>query len=404
MKKSTDNYGVKGNMGNKAMRLLIDSTVKGSKAALRKSRNSGKKYSRGSIQNWTPTHDKQQSARGVAEQKDNDKLVFATDDFSEYSRVKFLKRLLKNGKSLTYMDSFNVKIPADKWPGILKALNKLHKGITTVAVNSATMVTHGEEFMMESSHNQGRNAGISWVSLYASTKKALRKSLKIINQCSNMERVITVHWIYDKQGSHITTSERFNETVDQSLYPYIKDFDSFAKRFWESKSNILILQGDPGTGKTTFIKHLLEYSRREAYVTYDASILATDSPFASFMGDTRASSFVIEDADTLLKPREDGNDMISRFLNIGDGIISLRDKKLIFSTNLKNIDDIDPALTREGRCFDIINFRHLTLDEAKVIAKNRSLSEPEAGKKDYTLAELFNQKVVQPKRAFGFIP
>jgi ATP-dependent 26S proteasome regulatory subunit len=48
--------------------------------------------------------------------------------------------------------------------------------------------------------------------------------------------------------------------------------------------------------------------------------------------------------------------MMHRFLNVGDGLVTTKGKKLIFSTNLPSIRDVDSALVRPGRCFDILNF------------------------------------------------
>ncbi len=51
----------------------------------------------------------------------------------------------------------------------------------------------------------------------------------------------------------------------------------------------------------------------------------------------------------MMKPRAGGNQRLHRFLNIADGIASAHGKKIIFSTNLPNIHDIDEALVRPGR-------------------------------------------------------
>jgi ATP-dependent 26S proteasome regulatory subunit len=42
---------------------------------------------------------------------------------------------------------------------------------------------------------------------------------------------------------------------------------------------------------------------------------------------------------------------MSRFLNISDGLIKLPNKKLVFTTNVTNFENIDSALLRPGRCF-----------------------------------------------------
>ena len=110
---------------------------------------------------------------------------------------------------------------------------------------------------------------------------------------------------------------------------------------------------------------------------------------------------VIEDADNFLKSRSDGNTMMHRFLNVGDGLISVRGKKLIFSTNLPSVRDVDPALIRPGRCFDVITFDNYTLEQAEQISKKLDVSfDRKENKSDkYSLAEIFfKQKNSNPKQ------
>jgi ATP-dependent 26S proteasome regulatory subunit len=94
-----------------------------------------------------------------------------------------------------------------------------------------------------------------------------------------------------------------------------------------------------------------------------------------------------------LKARSDGNTMMHRFLNVGDGLVTTKGKKLIFSTNLPSIRDVDPALIRPGRCFDVLSFDQLNGDEAAKLADKLGVTyETKSGGK-YSIAEIFNKKV-----------
>jgi ATP-dependent 26S proteasome regulatory subunit len=139
-----------------------------------------------------------------------------------------------------------------------------------------------------------------------------------------------------------------------------------------------------------------------AIVSYDSAILEKDSFFARFIeGDE--TIMVLEDSDAFLKSRSDGNTMMHRFLNVGDGLVTTKGKKMIFSTNLPSIRDIDSALVRPGRCFDIITFDTLKQEEADLLAKR--LDAKLDGTQDrWSIAEVFNKQTNKPKdRKMGFI-
>ena len=78
---------------------------------------------------------------------------------------------------------------------------------------------------------------------------------------------------------------------------------------------------------------------------------------------------VVEDADLLLRPRSAGNAYMQQLLNETDGANSNELRKVVFTTNQASLDDIDPALYRDGRCFGVIDFRNLTPEEAVIARK-----------------------------------
>jgi ATPase family associated with various cellular activities (AAA) len=132
----------------------------------------------------------------------------------------------------------------------------------------------------------------------------------------------------------------------------------------------------PGTGKTRLIRAILgEMSRRkgeqaECLYTGDMKALESDGIFVKFITGTH-DAFVVEDADHLLKPRADGNQHLHRFLTIADGVVRSQGRKIIFSTNLPNIGDLDEALIRPGRCFARARAKPHHRGSARSGARNR---------------------------------
>jgi hypothetical protein len=203
-----------------------------------------------------------------------------------------------------------------------------------------------------------------------------------------------IEWVYSPDGNSVTVPLNTERLPHQEMYPFLgeESLEDYYDRFLASPANILLLIGPPGTGKTTFIRGLLSHSNSSALVTYDAAILEKDYLFARFIED-ETGVMVLEDSDTFLKARSDGNTMMHRFLNVGDGLVTTKGKKLIFSTNLPSIRDVDPALVRPGRCFDIVNFAPLNGEQATKLANKLGVNYETKASGTYSIAEIFNKQI-----------
>jgi hypothetical protein len=153
---------------------------------------------------------------------------------------------------------------------------------------------------------------------------------------------------------------------------------------------------------TTFIRGLIHYAQSSAMVSYDPAILEKDNIFADFIQDGSTNFLVLEDSDNFLSARTEGNSMMHRFLNVADGLVSAKNKKIIFSTNLPSIRDVDDALLRPGRNFATLKFDLLTKDQAEILAKDLNIQLTE-DKQQYSIAEIFHhQNSSTVKTSFGF--
>lgn len=150
--------------------------------------------------------------------------------------------------------------------------------------------------------------------------------------------------------------------------PFIEDVDAYIENFLNSKAPVLILQGEPGTGKTTFVKYLLKTMQNKvqtkrndfkAMYSFDENIFYLSDFYKRIIYDDY-NVLVLEDINQVLHKNQDDGSLnpINKFLSVTDGLIS-KYKKIIITTNIESKTHINQALLRPGRCYDVIAFRKL---------------------------------------------
>ncbi len=221
-----------------------------------------------------------------------------------------------------------------------------------------------------------------------------------------------IRWIYDIQYLESIKIPLENKNMPfTEMYPFLngESLEDYYDRYMNSDASILLLLGPPGLGKTAMIRGLLHHAKQSAILTYHNKLLESDEFFASWFRSKDENIVIMEDSDTMLLPRTDGNSMMNRFLNLGDGLITVKNKKMIFTTNLPNVSSIDEALLRKGRCHDVVQFSYLNKDQAKLIAEKSGL-ELTLDQDKYSIADIFadsrsnrDRRNVKTSQKFGFI-
>lgn len=213
-----------------------------------------------------------------------------------------------------------------------------------------------------------------WADTKARAEEVQSSIVRVLGTALVREQMFTIDWQFMTARGNLT-SVRFeeifqDELLDEAYRALGASVAAFVRGYLDSKELVLVLQGTPGTGKTRLVRAILaEISRRkgesaEVMYTGDKRALENDEIFVDFITGTH-DAFVIEDADHLLMARTDGNHDLHRFLAIADGVARAQGRKIIFTTNIPNIRDIDEALLRPGRCYNVVRTRALDRDEAE---------------------------------------
>ena len=235
----------------------------------------------------------------------------------------------------------------------------------------------------------------------------------IRDKCCKKQLLLTVNWDSDDSTFNVDHTEwDSNITFDNSFFHnkelIMKKIDFFLNnKQWYHDRGIpynlgILLYGEPGGGKTRFIKQLLNYTGRHGIDikltdSFDfeslKNIIHNEKIIDEFIIPQHKRIIIFEDIDAVgdtLKDRElkktemenkiekikvtkkknkesvtkiveVNNNNLSYFLNIIDGLNECSGRILIMTTN--KIEYLDPAIIRPGRIDIKIEFKKCTIDD-----------------------------------------
>jgi Cdc6-like AAA superfamily ATPase len=225
---------------------------------------------------------------------------------------------------------------------------------------------------------------------------------------NNVHLVVTAHGGYDIESFDLP-----KQRIDIEMN-YGKEFVQVHQTILgalnkQKGKGLVLLHGDPGTGKTHYLKYLASKVRdkRVLFIPPFLADFITSPDMVPFLIQNSNSILFIEDAERVITDRnENGSNGVSNILNITDGILSDVLNIQVVATFNMDKKRIDSALLRKGRLIAEHKFKALTIDETNRLLKH--LGSDYVSEKAMTLTEIYNHKDKhyvsedQTKRPIGF--
>lgn len=239
--------------------------------------------------------------------------------------------------------------------------------------------------------------------------------LKTIDTFVRTKKRANIHLVKVEHG-HMDTEEYdlFIPPMELELNygeSFTKIHDTIVGRLnKKGDKGIILLHGEHGTGKTSYIKYLTSLVEEKDILFIPPSMaeMLSDPSMIPFLMDHRDSILIIEDAERVIGDRESGNVSsagVSNVLNLTDGILGdCLSIQIIATFNMRK-ENIDKALLRKGRLIAEHKFEKLSLDDTKNLLKH--LEKDIEVNEGMTLADIYNidvevHKTIKKGSKLGF--
>lgn len=201
-----------------------------------------------------------------------------------------------------------------------------------------------------------------------------------------------------KEGNDIELNEYKIQAskIDFNLM-YQDDFlpvsEHIVDQLKHSSKGIVLLHGEPGTGKTNYIKRLTSQISEKKFIFVPTTMIAqmTEPYFINFLIENRNAILIFEDCENYISERNSYNsytDVVASILNLADGILSDVVECQIICTFNAAIDQIDSALLRKGRLIAEYCFKPLPIE--KVNAYLQSIHSEQRVEQPMVLTDMIN--------------
>jgi hypothetical protein len=168
-----------------------------------------------------------------------------------------------------------------------------------------------------------------------------------------------------KDFSELDVTKNYNDdflTEDRIIKTFVSTDD---------ESGLLILHGDKGTGKSTYIRHLISANPERKFVYIPANLVGmlSEPNFSTFLMTLQNHVIILEDCEEAIKDRKSNGSpaAVSLLLNLTDGLLSDGLGLKFICTFNDDVKNIDAALLRKGRLISKYEFKPLNTEKANAL-------------------------------------
>lgn len=216
----------------------------------------------------------------------------------------------------------------------------------------------------------------------------------VLEKCSKM------YVLSNTYGELGLSALPMDKVVPNISLNYGEDFEKINKHILDSlsseKSGLYLFHGDPGTGKSTYIKYLCSgiLKRKIAYIPVALISALTSPDMLPLLMEHKDLILVIEDAEQALLARDassSNSHVVSTILNLTDGFLGDAMNTSIVATFNTGKENIDAALLRKGRLRVCHEFKKLSITQAQKLAESLGYNTSDIVE-DMSLADIYHMK------------
>jgi len=172
---------------------------------------------------------------------------------------------------------------------------------------------------------------------------------------------------------------------------FVEVYEKVKTAMSSKESGLILLYGNAGTGKTTYIRSLISEHQKSNFIFIQNEFVNSllDPDFISFLLKQRNSILIIEDAEKVIASRENLKEgsVVSTILQLTDGLFSDYLNIKVICTFNTSLSKIDSALLRKGRMIAMYKFSPLSLEKTNKLLLSIGA---EKSNEELILADIYN--------------